>query len=115
MTALRPPTSRLARRIIAASMTSPFVLAAHQGAAADPGRGAQLASLCAACHRLDGRDEGIPSIVGVDAKKLIEALGAFRSGERPSQIMHAVAVSLSDEETAAVAEYLAVRQNEAAP
>ena len=35
---------------------------------------------------------------------------AFRSGKRPSQIMNAVALSLSTEELAAVAEYLATQK-----
>jgi cytochrome c553 len=34
-------------------------------------------------------------------------MAAFKSGERSSQIMHAVALSLSDGEIAALAEYLA--------
>jgi hypothetical protein len=52
--------------------------------------------MCAACHRLDGRDKGIPSIVGIDKRKFAEAMAAFKSGARSSSIMHAVALSLSD-------------------
>jgi cytochrome c553 len=82
----------------------------HQSAAAENNRGAQLAAMCAACHRLDGRDEGIPPIIGLDPKKLIETMEAFRSGKRVSQIMNVVARSLSTEEIAILAEYLAVQQ-----
>lgn len=65
--------------------------------------------MCASCHRLDGRDHGIPSITGLDEKKLVETMEAFRSGKRSSQIMNVVARSLSGEDIAALAAYLAVQ------
>lgn len=86
-----------------------------QSLAADDSRGPPLAAICAACHRLDGRDAGIPSIIGLDRNKLSAKLEAFRRGERPSQLMHAVALSLSSEEIAVVAAYLATLRREAEP
>jgi cytochrome subunit of sulfide dehydrogenase len=83
---------------------------AGRSLAAKDGRGAQLAAMCASCHRLDGRDKGIPPIVGLEKETLVEAMAAFKSGDRSSQMMHAVALSLSDGEVAAVAEYLATQQ-----
>jgi cytochrome c553 len=88
--------------------TNSFVV--HRSPAAENHRGAQLAAMCAACHRLDGRDEGIPTIIGLDPKELVETMEAFRSGKRSSQIMSVVARSLSTEEIAALAEYLATRK-----
>jgi sulfide dehydrogenase cytochrome subunit len=109
------PTERTAakdaRLIIALLLaTSPLLLLVHPSAAAENTRGAQLAATCASCHRLDGRDQGIPSIIGLDPKKLADMMEAFRSGKRSSQIMHVVAGSLSAEEIAALADYLAVQQ-----
>jgi cytochrome c553 len=89
-----------------------FVAVADQVAAAEPDRGAQLAATCASCHRVDGRDKGIPSIVGLDAEKLAGMMQAFKSNERSSHIMHAVSLSLSDDEIAVVAHYLAARGKE---
>ena len=83
------------------------ILGADRGMAADNERGAELAAICAACHRLDGRDKGIPPIVGLDKEKLAGAMAAFKSGARSSSIMHAVALSLNDAEIATLAEYLA--------
>jgi cytochrome subunit of sulfide dehydrogenase len=104
-------TANGARRIIALLMaTSPFVFVMHQSAAVENNRGAQLAAMCASCHRLDGRDHGIPSIIGLDAKKLADTMEAFRSGKRSSQIMQVVARSLSTEEIAALADYLAMQR-----
>jgi cytochrome subunit of sulfide dehydrogenase len=104
-------TANGARRILALLMaTSPFVFVVHPSAAAENNRGAQLAAMCASCHRLDGRDQGIPSIVGLDKRKLADMMEAFKSGKRSSQIMNVVARSLSTEEIAALADYLAARQ-----
>lgn len=93
--------------------TSPFAFLALPSPAAENNRGAQLAAMCAACHRLDGMDKGIPSIVGLDEKKLADMLAEFKSGKRTSQIMSVVARSLSDEEIADLAQYLAARPKRA--
>jgi cytochrome c553 len=85
-----------------------FAIAVAAGAspcsAATQGR--QLAALCAACHLGDTRDAAIPPIAGLTADRIGEAMRAYRTGERSSQIMHAVAAALSANETAAVAQYL---------
>jgi cytochrome c553 len=100
-----------ARRIIALLIaTGPFVFVVHPGAVAENNRGAQLAAMCASCHRLDGRDRGIPSIVGLDKRKLVDTMEDFKSGKRSSQIMQMVARSLSTEEIAVLADYLVARQ-----
>ena len=98
---------RLSQIIVLFIATGMLVLAANRGVAEDEGRGAQLAATCASCHRLDGHDKGIPSIVGLDQKEFVDVMAAFKSGQRSSQIMHAIALSLSDGEIAALAAYLA--------
>ena len=84
-----------ARLILVLLMAANPSFVVHRSAAAENNRGAQLAAMCAACHRLDGRDEGIPTIIGLDPKELVETMEAFRSGKRSSQIMNVVARSLS--------------------
>jgi cytochrome subunit of sulfide dehydrogenase len=101
-----------ASRSLALSIAGLVLLAANQGMAADNERGAQLAAMCASCHRLDGRDQGIPSIVGIDKKDFDDAMAAFKSGARSSSIMHAVALELSNAEIALLGEYLAARPKE---
>ena len=107
---LERTTTNGARLILALLMATSPSFVVHQSAAAENNQGAQLAAMCAACHRLDGRDQGIPSIIGLNPKKLTEAMEAFRSGKRSSQIMNVVARSLSTEEIAALAEYLATQK-----
>jgi len=97
-------------RLLALSISAAAIVCfadASAAVAAAGDRGAQLAATCASCHRLDGRDVGIPSIVGLDAATLTEAMHAFQSGARVSQIMHVMSLSLSDDEIANVSSYLA--------
>jgi cytochrome subunit of sulfide dehydrogenase len=101
------------RPVVGSAIATGLVLLVSQsGAAAGADQGAQLAAACASCHRLDGRDKGIAPIVGLDEEKLLAAMQAFKSGERPSQIMHVMSLSLSDEEIATVVRYLAAQGKE---
>lgn len=88
---------------------SPLVLVALPSLVEND-QGAQLAAMCAACHRLDGLDQGIPSIIGLDESKFAGIMAEFKSDARKSQIMGVVARSLSDAEIADLARYLAARQ-----
>jgi cytochrome c553 len=101
-----------ATRLIATLLLAifPIVLIVFSSPAAENNRGAQLAAMCAACHRLDGQDQGIPSIIGLDENKLAGMMAEFKSNKRKSQIMGVVARSLNDEEVAEVAHYLAARK-----
>jgi sulfide dehydrogenase cytochrome subunit len=62
-----------------------------------------------------GADTGIPPIIGLGEERLIRAMLAYRSSERPSHIMHAIALSLSDQEIARVARFLAAQDKKATP
>lgn len=86
---------------------------ATAGAADELDRGARAAAICAACHRLDGGDNGAPSIVGIDATQMIRRMQAFRSSDSENHSMHTVSRALSDEDIAAAAEYLAAHGTEA--
>jgi len=91
------------------------LLSSHAGAVADTSQGAQLAATCASCHGLDGGDKGIPAIMGLDEQKIIAAMLAYKANERPNHVMHAIALSLSDEELASVARYLADHERDGNP
>jgi len=100
------------RSIVLAIAASLLILSADRGMTADVERCAQLAAMCASCHRLDGRDKAIPSIVGMEKEKFVEVMAAFKSGARSSSIMHAVALQLSDAEIATLAGYLTMLPKE---
>jgi sulfide dehydrogenase cytochrome subunit len=109
----RPQSAWSLHQIIALLMVASLVVsvAEHSFAAAND-QGAQLAATCAACHRLDGRDRGIPSIVGLSEEQFVTVMRAFKSGERSGPIMRTMARSLSDEEIAILARYFAARGKE---
>jgi len=81
---------------------------------ADSDRGAQLAASCAFLSSSRCRDDGIPPGRSEWIRRVsASALLAYKSGQRESQIMHAVATSLSDDEIAIVTRYLARRERTA--
>jgi cytochrome subunit of sulfide dehydrogenase len=102
----------LHRTIVLSMVASLVVSFAKRSFAADNDQGAQLAATCAACHRLDGHDRGIPSIIGLSEEQFVIVMGAFKSGERSGPIMRTVARSLSNEEIAILARYFASRAKE---
>jgi cytochrome c553 len=85
------------------------------GGAAELDQGARLAAICASCHDGDGKNHGVPPIAGLDAKTIAEAMARYRASEEPSIVMHAIALSLTEEDVASVARYLANKGKEAAP
>ena len=92
-----------------------MICGATAGGAAEFDQGARLAAICASCHDADGKNHGVPPIAGLDAKKITEAMARYRASEEPSMVMHAIALSLTEEEVVSVARYLANRGKEAAP
>lgn len=67
--------------------------------------GEYLAGECVACHRLDGADKGIPSIIGWDPEVFVNVLKSFKTGDHGSQAMISVARSLDEEQMRALAAY----------
>lgn len=84
-------------------------LAMPATALADPARqiafGQHLARECVACHRIDGTNTGIPSIVGMRADLFAETMGYYRSGAREHQVMRSIAQSLEEADISALAAY----------
>ena len=65
------------------------------------------ASSCSGCHALrPAQGDAVPPITGRPVSELVEAMGAFRAGERPATIMTRIARGFSPEETRALAEWL---------
>lgn len=69
--------------------------------------GKHLSAECTTCHRLDGVDNGIPSITGWDGEEFLATLIFYRNGERTNQAMVSVAQSLDDDQMKALASYFA--------
>ena len=69
------------------------------------GYGRHLASECTTCHRIDGGDNGIPSITGWTADTFTTTMTYYRSGARTNQVMASVVQSLDDAQIRALAAY----------
>ena len=74
-------------------------------AAGDRALGEYLSAECVTCHKLTGRQEGIPTIVGLPEKNLIELLNAYRAKKRGNTVMQNITARLSDEDITALAAY----------
>jgi sulfide dehydrogenase cytochrome subunit len=70
--------------------------------------GRSIGSACFGCHGADGANRtSIPPIIqGVPAGYIESAMKAFRDGSRPSTIMGRIAKGYTDEEIAAMANYI---------
>ena len=66
--------------------------------AADQAAGAALAEQCAVCHGPEGVsvEDTIPNLAAQKAGYLQAQLEAFRSGDRPNEVMNAIAAQLGD-------------------
>jgi sulfide dehydrogenase cytochrome subunit len=66
------------------------------------------ATSCFGCHApLVAGTLAVPSLEGRTAASIIADMKSFRSGERPSTVMGRIAKGFSEDETRAVAEWLA--------
>lgn len=105
----RPGTEAL-RHIGRLALTAAVALLAGTSARAegDPAYGEYLASQCVTCHPVSGHAQGgIPPIVGLPTDVFVDALLAYKNGERDNQVMRSVAGALGLEEIAALAAYFA--------
>jgi cytochrome c len=83
-------------------------LASPTTSLADPqkiGYGKHLARECTSCHRIDGVDNGIPSITGWDLGEFVQTMTWYKDGARDNQAMRSVAQSLDDDQIEALATY----------
>jgi cytochrome c553 len=95
-----------------ASLAAAAAFAQQPQPAGDAQRGATVASTCLGCHGIEGYrnaypDYAVPRLSGQHAEYLQDALKEYRSDARQYPTMHLQALSLSDQEIADAAVYLA--------
>lgn len=93
---------------------TPLALKGH------PEHGKKLAATCAGCHAIPGYRNvypsfHVPKLGGQNADYLEVALQGYRRGSRGHDTMHAQASSLSDQDIADLAAYLASLENSPEP
>lgn len=67
--------------------------------------GEYLSSECTTCHRADGDNDGIPSIVGWQTEAFVTAMYAYKEKRRENPVMQMITGRLASEEIAALAAY----------
>ncbi|HEX4895993.1 MAG TPA: c-type cytochrome [Solimonas sp.] len=92
---------------LAAALAAPAALAEGNAAA-----GLVKANTCMGCHGIPKYNNAyptyrVPKLGGQPPAYLEAAMKAYKSGERPHGTMHAQAASLSDQDIADIAAYLA--------
>jgi cytochrome c553 len=78
--------------------------AAAQTAMAPPG-----ASSCSGCHDATIANSAVPPLKGRPAAEIVSAMEAFRAGSREATVMTRIAKGFSEDETRAIAAWLAKR------
>lgn len=96
---------------IVASVTAASALA--QDRVGDPHAGEKKNPLCVGCHGITGYHTGfpevhkVPKISGQSQKYIVNALKAYKSGERKHPSMRGVAANLTEQDMADLAAYYA--------
>ena len=67
----------------------------------------QSAAACTGCHGPAALGNTIPSLDGRAAGEIVAQMHAFRSGERKATVMDRIARGFTEDETRAIAEWLA--------
>lgn len=102
-----------AARRAAAAIGLAFVAVTSAGGselAAPPG-----AASCSGCHaRAQGVSAKVPPMFGRTADNIVEAMQAYRRGEREPTVMDRIAKGFSDGETRAIAVWIAAQAPEGA-
>ena len=102
------PTMNKAITLLLATLCGMPVVSWAQGQNVPPG-GEQKAAMCIGCHGIAGYQASfpevykLPMISGQNPKYIVSALNAYKKGERKHPSMRGIAVSLTDEDMAAIA------------
>ncbi|GHC93451.1 hypothetical protein GCM10007320_44410 [Pseudorhodoferax aquiterrae] len=97
------------RGLFAATVLLPLATAAQQPPAAGNAYAQRFASLCAACHGANGRNDVAltPALAGQHSFYAITQLFLFREGRRSNEAMTAVAKTLTDADLRGFSDYIA--------
>ena len=96
-------------RVVAAVLASAFPLAGALAASPEAPPGA---SSCSGCHASSSTAATpVPRLIGRNPAELIQAMSAFRTGQRPSTIMDRIAKGFTDDEIAAIANWYAAQKD----
>ena len=91
------------------------VLAAPLHAEGDAAAGKNKTAMCAGCHGIDGFKTAypetyhVPKLGGQNAGYIVNALKAYKAGDRQHPTMKAIAATLTDQDMADLAAYYSAK------
>lgn len=91
--------------VLAAISVAGFATTASAGDSNPKANGKQLSSQCTECHRIDGTENGVPSIIGWPDEDFIFVLKAYRDGGRTNADMVSAAQGLNEGQMRALARF----------
>ena len=91
----------------ARAITLAFLFSVSSACAQSPAPPGALS--CSGCHGAPGVE--IPSLSGLSADEITEAMGAFKSGARPATLMNRLAKGFNEAETRAISQWLASQRS----
>jgi cytochrome c553 len=69
------------------------------------------AASCTGCHaEKPNLNTSVPRLAGQDANAMVEAMQAYRSGQRPATVMDRIAKGFSDDEIKAIAAWFVMQR-----
>ena len=76
-----------------------------------PQQARSWAAGCANCHGTNGQAQpGLASLAGASKDETVQKMKEFKSGTRPSTLMHQLAKGYTDEQIEAIAAYFAAQK-----
>ena len=109
----RTALKALSTAVLIALFSATGTTASAQAPTGDAKVGAQKVQMCQGCHGIEGWRTAypevyhVPRIAGQHSTYFVNALKAYRSGERKHPSMRGIAASLSDKDMADLAAYYA--------
>jgi cytochrome subunit of sulfide dehydrogenase len=102
--ALREATMKANIAAIAAMLLAPMMVQAQDSGPS----GQAMAQTCYVCHGPDGRSvAAIPSLMRGQKEFVVRQMLEFKADRRPATVMNRIAKGYSDDQIAAIADYLA--------
>jgi sulfide dehydrogenase cytochrome subunit len=113
--AMKPRAAALlfcASAVVAWAQPSPLPAPTFAPPNLSPAGVESLASGCAICHGPSGKPapgSQLDALAGRNAREIVEAMIAFKTGQRPATVMHQISKGYSDAEIEAMARWFASR------
>jgi sulfide dehydrogenase cytochrome subunit len=96
------------RKRLAAAMIAALLVPVGASAQSAGPSGQAIGQTCFVCHGADGKSAGpIASLAGLPKDHVVRQMTEFKTDRRPGTIMNRIAKSYTDEQIAAIADFVA--------